>query len=360
MKRLVVCCDGTWNTPDQTDRGVVRPTNVVKLAGWVLPQDRNGIVQRIHYDQGVGTGDFIDRVFGGAFGVGLSHNVRQAYEFVAQNYEPGDDVFLFGFSRGAYTVRRTVGMIRKCHLLPAMADDRARQAAIDEGYQVYLQRESEGEGGADSAAAKSFRSRHGCRATAIRCLGVWDTVGAYGIGGVLGDLGSRFSKSRFHDRRLSSIVQNAFQAVAIDETRRLFQPNLFEQGPGGAQNGQVLEQSWFAGVHSNIGGGYEDTGLSDVALHWMAMRAERCGLVLDPKWRDHIDPDEFGELRESRRGFYRLMGKSVRKIGAGKKSFEQAHNTALDRMAGDPAGYAPPNLVAYRDSGEFKVDVTEP
>jgi len=356
MKRLVICCDGTWNTPDQKDRGVMRPTNVVKLARWVMPQDRNGVAQRVHYDPGVGTGDIVDRAFGGMFGVGLAHNVRQAYEFLSSHYEDGDQVFLFGFSRGAYTVRRAVGMVRKCGVLPRIDDKDAREAAIGEGYGIYLQRG----GGPDSEAAVAYRKRHGCRAITVRCLGVWDTVGAYGIGGVMGQLTSRLSKSRFHDRRLSSIVERAYQAVAIDETRRLFQPNLWEQGPNGLAKNQVLEQSWFAGVHSNVGGGYEDTGLSDITLHWMATRAEQCGLELDRKWRDRVDPDEFGELRESRTGIYLFMGKAVRRIGGQKNGCEKAHNAALDRMARDPAVYAPANLVAYRDSKEFKVDLSEP
>lgn len=356
MKRLVICCDGTWNTPDQKDRGVMRPTNVVKLARWVMPQDRNGVAQKVHYDRGVGTGDVVDRAFGGMFGVGLAHNIREAYEFLSGNYDDGDELYLFGFSRGAYTVRRTVGMVRKCRLLPKGLDDEARAAAIQEGYEIYTRRD----GGPDSDAAQAFRGKHGCRPAAIRCLGVWDTVGAYGIGGVLGQFTSSMSRSRFHDRRVSSIVQHAFQAVAIDETRRLFEPTLFEQGPAGLQGGQVLEQSWFAGVHSNVGGGYEGAGLSDITLHWMAMRAERCGLALDPKWRGRIDPDEFGELRESRTGLYRFMGKAVRPIGAQKLGFEKAHNSALDRLARDPAGYAPENLITYRDSAGFKVDLTEP
>jgi uncharacterized protein (DUF2235 family) len=356
MKRLVICCDGTWNTPDQKDRGVMRPTNVVKLARWVMPQDQDGVVQRVHYDPGVGTGDIVDRAFGGMFGVGLAHNVREAYEFLSKHYEDGDQVFLFGFSRGAYTARRTVGMVRKCGLLPKIEDKAAREAAVGQGYGIYLERG----GGPDSEAARAFRKTHACRAITIRCLGVWDTVGAYGIGGVMGQLTSSLSKSRFHDRRLSSIVEHAYQAVAIDETRRLFQPNLWEQGPNGLEKNQVLEQSWFAGVHSNVGGGYECTGLSDITLHWMAMRAVHCGLELDRRWRDRIDPDEFGELRESRTGLYKLMGRAERAIGKQKNGCERVHNAAVDRMTRDPAHYGPANLVAYRDSQDFRVDLSEP
>ena len=193
MKRLVVCCDGTWNTPDQKDRGVERPTNVVKLARWVLPQAPDGTEQKTYYDRGVGTGDFVDRLFGGAFGIGLSHNVREAYEFLSHAYAPGDEVYLFGFSRGAYTVRRTVGMLRKCGLAPK-ADKKVIQAA----HAVYEKRESREEGGADSKAARAFREKHGAQRIPIRFLGVWDTVGSLGIAGVLGQLGSMMSRARFH------------------------------------------------------------------------------------------------------------------------------------------------------------------
>jgi uncharacterized protein (DUF2235 family) len=355
MKRLVVCCDGTWNTPDQKDRGVERPTNVVTLARWVLPQAPDGTEQKTYYDRGVGTGDFVDRLFGGAFGIGLSHNVREAYEFLSHAYAPGDEVYLFGFSRGAYTVRRTVGMLRKCGLAP-----KAKPAVIQEAHAVYEKRESRAEGGADSKAALAFREKHGARRIPIRFLGVWDTVGSLGIAGVLGQLGSMMSRARFHDRVLSSDVEHACHAVAIDECRRLFQPTLFRQSASGAERGHVLEQSWFAGVHSNVGGGYENTGLSDIALHWMAARAAARGLALDPRWRAAIRPDEFGELRDSRTFFYKLLGKSARAFGREPRGFERVHVSPVTRSERDPAGYAPANLMRYLRSPDTSIDTSEP
>lgn len=355
MKRLVVCCDGTWNTPDQKDRGVQRPSNVVKLARWVLPQGPDGTVQSCYYDRGVGTGDFVDRLFGGAFGVGLSHNVREAYAFLSQHHEPGDEVYLFGFSRGAYTVRRTVGMLRKCGLAP-----RADKATLKEAFALYERRESRAEGGADSRAALAFRGKHGAQRVPVRFLGVWDTVGSHGIAGVLGQLGSVMSRARFHDRILSSDVEHACHAVAIDECRRLFQPTLFQQSRTGAGRGHVLEQTWFAGAHSNVGGGYENTGLSDLALHWMAAKAEARGLALDARWRSRLDPDEFGELRDSRTGIYRLLGRSVRAIGAQKAGFERVHVAPVTRAERDPAKYEPANLKAYLALPDREVDTAEP
>ena len=355
MKRLVVCCDGTWNTPDQKDRGVQRPSNVVKIARWVLPQAPDGTVQKLHYDRGVGTGDWIDRLFGGAFGVGLSHNAREAYEFLSVNHEAGDEVYFFGFSRGAYTVRRTVGMLRKCGLAP-----KADKATIKEAFAVYEKRESLAEGGADSNAALAFRAKHGAQRIPVHFLGVWDTVGSHGIAGVLGQLGSSVSRARFHDRILSSDVEHACHAVAIDECRRLFQPTLFQLSRTGAQHGHVLEQSWFAGAHSNVGGGYENTGLSDIALHWMAARAGARGLALDRRWRARLDPDEFGELRDSRTGIYKLLGRSVRAIGAQNAGFERVHVSPVTRVERDPARYEPENLKRYLGSAEREIDVSEP
>jgi uncharacterized protein (DUF2235 family) len=361
MKRLVIFCDGTWNTPDQKDRGQKCPSNVVKLRDLVELEDPSGTQQLPYYDKGVGTGDPVDKLFGGMFGIGLSHNIREAYEFLSQNYEDGDHIFLFGFSRGAYTVRRTVGMIRKCQLLPKIGGRDERIAAVKEAYDVFTTREPMEKGGPDAPSALAFRSKYGCRPARIRCLGVWDTVGAYGIGGVMGQLSSAGSKSRFHDRRLSSIVDCAYQAVAIDEARRLFGPTLFEKGPAALKSGnQVLEQSWFTGAHSNIGGGYADAGLSNIALHWMARKAEQCGLHLDPGWHDRWKPDELGELRDSRTSLYKIMGKAVRAIGKQKNGCEKAHQRAIKRMEHTPVGYSPANLAAYCKSGEFEVDDSQP
>ena len=361
MQRLVICCDGTWNTPDQKDRGVMRPSNVVKIARFVLPQaPADGAEQHVYYDQGVGTGDLVDRFFGGMFGIGLAHNVLEAYEYLSLNYHPGDEIYFFGFSRGAYTVRRVVGMLRKAGLLPAIADEAARKAAVGEAYTLYELRETREEGGADSPAALDFRRYSGAQRVPVRFLGVWDTVGAYGIAGVLGTLLTSASDARFHDRVPSSDVRHACHAVAIDEHRRLFQPTLFEQGATGAGNGQLIEQSWFAGAHSNIGGGYEDTGLSDIALHWIAAKAENCGLALDARWRGRLAPDEFGELRDSRTGLYRLLGKAIRPIGEQEKSFERLHHAPIERMERDPAVYQPENAAAYLSSPQREIDIAEP
>ena len=122
----------------------------------------------------------------------------------------------------------------------------------------------------------------------------------------------------------------------------------------------MLEQRWFTGVHSNVGGGYEDIGLSDITLHWMAARAESRGLYLDPAWRNKLDPDQFGELRDSSTGIYALLPSSVRMIGAQNEGFEQLHHTAFDRMERDPAEYKPDNLLTYLNSSNPVIDFSEP
>lgn len=117
MKRLALFCDGTWNSADQEKNGKACPSNVFKLATRVANRAPDGTVQCIYYDKGVGTGNSLDKLSGGAFGRGLDDNLWDAYRFLVLNYEDGDEIFLFGFSRGAYTARSLGGMVRKCGIL---------------------------------------------------------------------------------------------------------------------------------------------------------------------------------------------------------------------------------------------------
>ena len=166
-KRLIVCCDGTWNKPDQPS-----PTNVTKLALYVASQDPAGIEQRVFYDKGVGTGRF-DHLLGGAFGVGLSKNVQDGYRFLVANYEPGDELFFFGFSRGAYTARSIVGFIRNSGLLKREYADKLAPA-----YDLYRRRDDASH--PDAAEAELFRKSFAYKPR-VKFIGVWDTVGAFGI-----------------------------------------------------------------------------------------------------------------------------------------------------------------------------------
>jgi hypothetical protein len=178
--------------------------------------------------------------------------------------------------------------------------------------------------------------------TPIHFIGVWDTVGALGnpvqISRVIDVFGRR---NQFHDTDLSSKVRHACHAVAIDETRRHFAATLWRQPV--PVPGQTLEQVWFAGAHSNVGGGRATTGLSDIALAWMIDRAAAAGLALDvPALRiDVLEPPE-----DSRRGLYRLIPAWHRPIGGTDPMHEKVHASVLEKHGRDPR-YRPPNLLAH-------------
>ena len=344
-KRIVVCCDGTWNKPEQRDEGKPSPTNVVKVARAVAERDSGGSRQLVYYDRGVGT-RWLEHLRGGAFGYGLSENIRQAYRYLVDRYETGDEIFLFGFSRGAYTARSTAGFIRKCGLLK-----REHAGRIDEAYDFYSRRDDASHPTGDEA--QTFRRLY-AHEIHIKFVGVWDTVGALGIPFGLLNIYNR--KLEFHDVKLSSYIDNAFQALAIDEKRRFFRPAMWERQAHSM--GQVFEQAWFAGVHSNIGGGYADAGLSDISLLWMVKKAEGCGLAFNEDYvRSRIRPDPFGELRDSKRGIYRLLPDYLRPIGAVKEGAEVVHRTAVERMK-RPLGppYRPQSLIEYLNAGGRVID----
>lgn len=348
MKRLVICCDGTWNRADQVTDGVACPTNVVKLALQVSAHDASGVPQLVYYDQGVGTGNLVDRLTGGAFGHGLEENLHAAYFFLVLNYEPGDEIFLFGFSRGAFMVRSLAGMIRKCGILDRRHADRYAEALALYGAGCTP----------DEEGPVNFRRAYSVMGTgriAIHMIGVWDTVGSLGIP----LRGFRFltaRKYRFHDVELSGTVQQACQALAIDEHRAPFEASRWAYKP---KPGQVVEQVWFCGAHSDIGGGYPETGLSDIALEWMCQRASAAGLHLDPAQSAfEIRPDPLGKLHNSKTGLYRLTRGIDRVIGLAAQGDEQPgrkavldptqslHPSVLERWDRDP-DYRPRNLLDY-------------
>jgi uncharacterized protein (DUF2235 family) len=310
---LVVCCDGTWNQPDHIDRGAAAPTNVAKLALAVADVDGQGVAQLVHYQAGVGTRPG-ERLTGGAFGVGLSRNVQECYRFLVDNFEPDDKLYLFGFSRGAYTARSTAGLVRNAGILRPGHRDR-----IEEAYGLYRAPARDREPG--GIASRLFRRTHSYDEVYIEFVGVWDTVGALGIPVHLPALARRWS---FHDTTLSRYVLHAYHAVAIDERRGPFKPTLWTLKDGEKRAaGTSLEQVWFVGVHCEVGGGYRDAELSEIPLLWMADKAREHGLafrddhlMFKPKLRNDEDrrsgrqvyPNPLWQpLRESRDGFYRLI-----------------------------------------------------
>ncbi|MGQ0543936.1 MAG: DUF2235 domain-containing protein [Betaproteobacteria bacterium] len=329
MKRLILCCDGTWNSADQEKSGTPCPTNVVKL-GYRLAKRDGGIAQVIYYDQGVGTGNTIDRMTGGAFGDGLEENIHDAYRFLVANYEPGDELYLFGFSRGAFTVRSIGGMIRKCGILERRAVRQYRDA-------IALYR---GEQHPDDARCVSFRKSFSfVEKTGIRMIGVWDTVGSLGIP-LRGLRWLTRREHQFHDTELSGSVEIACHALAVDERRAPFAPTLWDYKP---KPGQQVEQVWFCGAHSDVGGGYAETGLSDIALEWMIGRARAAGLAFDAAALAAypLRPDPLGQLHDSKTGLYRLTAGIDRRIGTDPT--QSVHESVKARWDADP-GYRPASL----------------
>jgi uncharacterized protein (DUF2235 family) len=334
----VICCDGTWSVPDQHCDGRPCPTNVATTALSVLPHDSSGATQAVYYGRGIGTGRW-DHLTGGAFGVGISRHILDAYTFLIDEYVPGDELFLFGFSRGAYTARSLAGLIRNCGIVKREFRDH-----VPEAYALYRRRDDASQPAAAESQLfrKTYTHEADAPATRVHFIGVWDTVGALGIPiGALGWISRRVLHLQFHDVNLSSYVDNAFQALAIDERRRAFQPAVWTQ-QSHATN-QRLEQVWFAGVHSNVGGGNADPGLSDLAFLWMRDRATECGLEFDAQ-ATIARPDFLGPIRESWRGIYRVAPPRRRKITAngGPAAYEYAHWSPVRRRA--KSAYDPPNL----------------
>jgi uncharacterized protein (DUF2235 family) len=355
-RRLIICCDGTWNEPDKREKGVGVPTNVAKLAlGLTTSGDSD---QMLYYEPGVGT-DPDQRLLGGAFGYGLARNVLGGYRFLAENFESGDRLYLFGFSRGAYTARSLAGLIRNCGILRHEHADR-----VDEAFALYRDRTSQTHPRA--LASQIFREMYAHDDDEIHFIGVWDTVGALGIPTELPGwnwLSKRVTGWEelwgFHDTQLSSHVKFAYHALAIDETREPFKPTMWTQD--GTAHGQTLEQVWFAGVHTEVGGGSSDPSLADIALLWMVEKAKACGLSFKP---DHlapgaadgagalISPNYAGRIVDSRHGmwdalrpYHRLMQSSVRTAPA-----QMVSSSALRRAREGVDDYSPPGLERYLDA----------
>jgi uncharacterized protein (DUF2235 family) len=358
MKRLVLCCDGTWNRADQEKDDTPCPTNVVKLAYRVAKRapGPESTTQVVYYDQGVGTGNALDRLSGGALGKGLEENIHDGYRFLIGNYEQNDEIFLFGFSRGAFTARSLAGMIRKCGILRRDVVDKYRDA-------LHLYR---GEHHPNDEIPTKFR-RENCvcgeeaEGVRIKMIGVWDTVGALGIP-VRGLRGLTRHNYVFHDTELSGAVEHAYHALAIDERRAPFEPTLWFYKP---KENQKVEQVWFCGVHSDVGGGYKESGLSDIPLDWMIEKARGAGLSFDEKAMRArpTRPDPGGKLHNSKTGWYRLTPGSDRHIGVpvehkGGTDEDKAdrrdavdptqklHPTVLQRWDSDPS-YRPKALREY-------------
>jgi uncharacterized protein (DUF2235 family) len=276
MKRLIICADGTWNEAEANDPETQRPlpTNVLKVARAILPRDEHGLEQVVYYHEGVGTFGSWDKFTGGAFGRGMERNVRALYRFIVNNFVDGDEIYLFGFSRGAFTARTLVGFMNKVGLL--QKDDEYYTKVLYDLYESSAGQNSE----AWSQAFRNIKDHRPC--PSIKFVGVWDTVGALGAPGMLGKFTG--NKYKYHDVDLNSNVKNAHHALAIDERRSPFKPSLFTK-PTGWEG--TLSQVWFPGVHSNVGGSYKPDGLANEALHWIIEKSQSCGLCFDEAYLSH-------------------------------------------------------------------------
>ncbi len=337
-RNIILCFDGTWNREDGD-----RPTNVVRTSRAVAPATAAGIEQLRYYDRGVGTGRF-DRIRGGLAGLGLAGNVEEAYVWLSARYRPGDRLFLFGYSRGAYTARSLAGLVglcgiadpEKCSAGGRRVSDAALEAmsiyrvasgpAREERAERYRENWTRASAGGGSGRGRDSRQVH--------FVGVWDTVGSLGVP-LSGLKWIAARRHRFHDVSVGDHIRHACHAVAIDERRRPFAPTLWLNGPHAAER---VGQVWFPGVHGDVGGGGTATGLSDGALLWMWSKAWAAGLAFRPASVEAVRPDPLGALGDSLSLAYRLWGPYDRPVGARDGRGEPAaagealHRSALRRL----------------------------
>lgn len=270
MKNVVSCADGTWCHPnDPNSAASEKDSNVYKLFK-ALPVTAT---QLPHYDDGIGAeGNFFRRLIDGAFGEGLFKKIKEGYTKIAHDYVDGDRIFLFGFSRGAYTARSVAGMIA-CAGLPGGGS--FPQGAIDDAFAAYRLKPQTPE---RAAAIQALTAKHGNRHVPIEMIGVWDTVGSLGIPSLTGGIDTH--RYGFLDTHLSASVRGAYQALAIDERRRSFPPTLWDDATA---PDQTLEQVWFSGCHGDVGGGCPKSNLSDLPLKWMLSKGMAHGLEVSPE-----------------------------------------------------------------------------
>ena len=342
FKRIITCSDGTWNKPNSVEDGKPVQTNVQKIFDRISLRGPDNTLQIRYYDEGVGAqGNRWQRLFDGATGKGIDENILDAYKFIVWNYEPGDEIYLFGFSRGAYTARSLAGLIRKCGIIR-----KNDLNLISNAYELYRDKNQ----APKDKIATEFREKNSYGKTNIKLIGVWDTVGSLGI-----PLRwfQWYNKKRytFYDTTLSNIVQYAYHALAIDERRGNFKPALWVASDTKSNDfQQVLEQRWFAGVHSNVGGGYPNEGLSNIALQWIMQKAAGAGLAFMPDWQKAAPAEKPWTLVDSRATWYfRLTPAYLREIG----SLADIDQSVHERMKEDTA-YKPRNVLKLM-KGEVKV-----
>lgn len=363
MKRIAIFIDGTWNRPDAKN-----PTNVVRLSQCILPYDADGNTQQVIYSPGVGSGRgnnkmgrMADRILGGALGWGLTDIIEEAYRNLVFAYEPGDEIYIFGFSRGGFAARSLAGLIRASGIAP-----RAHLKRIPEAMARYIDsdnrphpddpksfafREDFAPKTATSKAELKWRHDRG-KTDAIQLklayLGVWDTVKALGLPEFIPGTRRFNAQYRFHDDVLSRSVTSARHAIAIDEHRKTFPcspwaniEKLNKEAGIGDDHVQPYAQQWFPGDHGSVGGGGSRVGLSSVALHWIAMGAYNAKLAINWAEFDKVAP-RFAPDRDelcNKFGPVGVMGAALNTFKSnrdGPKEIEFLSVAAFDRVRRDP------------------------
>jgi len=351
VKTYVVCIDGTWNHPGQKDTDPIEEieqrteTNVLRifrfLTGIVvggatpslqhrtsLPLDATipgGVHERsgeVLYLSGIGAvGTFVTRSWEGATGTGISERILDAYRFLAERHQPGDRIFGFGFSRGAFAVRSLAGFLQRVGLPSSPQFD---EADVQEAYRLYRS----GRAGSSHPGPK-----RGYRPASVDFLGLWDTVGS---------LAFRGSLNSFHLISPTNVRQVA-HALALDEERSAFTPEYWD-----ASGTQVVDEVWFSGVHSNVGGGYVNQELANISLAWMVWKAWRAGI---PTGKDYIQgwygENTFGRARASYDEFLRewsVFGALARQFSGGRvrrtiRPDQSMHASVFDRLEEGPSDY---------------------
>ena len=350
MKRIVICADGTWNRPEE-DLSEDYPTNVLKIARAIQPVGPDGVEQVVFYDWGLGS--YHNELKAGAFGSGINKNIQDCYRFIVQNYATGDELYFFGFSRGAFTVRSLSGLINNCGILRS-----ANAHMIAKAFSIYKNPDIH----PDDDTSKRFRKRNSVHVDVnllshnqrraysdeghqkIHFIGVWDTVGALGV--PLSWLSFLNREHMFHDNKIGPNILNARHALAIDERRDDFEPTIWKQRPT-----VDIKQVWFSGCHSDVGGGLkpdnDGTLLSDIPLKWIMKEATDAGLIFSSHLSKRLKPKATSKLNESYKGKWKLAGKHRRAI----LHYLKIHKSVKERWDADTS-YRPKKLkMRVKDHG---------
>jgi uncharacterized protein (DUF2235 family) len=304
MKRIVICADGTWNRPGKGPED--QPTNVLKLARAVKPAASDGVAQQVFYYWGLGS--YHDGAVAGTTGRGIGRNTLDNYRYLVHNYAPGDEIYLLGFSRGSYKVRSLCGLINNCGILKR-PDARLIQSAFE-----YYKKSGPAHS-PNGVKSKDFRATHSYPNRTIKFVGVWDTVGALSI--PFSFLGFLDNADEFYHTKMGDNILTARHAMAIDELRSDFEPTIWHD-----REHMSLNQVWFNGVHSNIGGSYPadlDGGvLSDISMDWIRKEAKIAGLHLETHMIQGLKPVPKTTLHQSRKHIFRSKRPFYRPIDHGR------------------------------------------